>query len=120
MMGRTNVARTPSSGRFSNLTSSLVQHRHLFNDVESEARAFFPAVGALERKEFVKNFLQGEIGDSRAVIFDHELQIVDFDPPGQLDRSVDGAEIDGVLNQIGECLKEQESISAQIRRSLST
>jgi hypothetical protein len=62
-----------------------MQNRYFFHDIQSQARAFFPAVGTLERKKFIKDLLQGEIGNPCAVI---------FDPANQLDRTADRTEID--------------------------
>jgi len=54
------------------------------------------------------------------VIFDDEMQIFAVHRAGQLDRTIDGTEIDGVLQQIRQRLKEQESIGLDHDRFILT
>jgi len=73
------------------------------HEVESQSGALFPRVGPLQGEEAVKDPFPAIVGDPRTLIFYAQRQLVCFGLCGDGNSSAKGTEIDGILDDVGEC-----------------
>ena len=90
---------------------AVVEGCYLFHEVESQAGALFPGIGPMEGKEPVEDLVGAHLRYPRPFVSHRQEELPVIDPGADFHAAVHGAEVDGVLDDVGKRLVEQERVT---------
>ena len=90
-----------------------MQLGHLLHEVQAQAGALAAAVGARQGVEALGQACQRVVGDGFALVEQAQDDALAIAFGGDADAAVGWCEVQGVVQQVGQCLAQQEALAAQ-------
>ena len=90
-----------------------MQLGHLLHEVQAQASALAAAVGTGQGVEAFGQARQGVVGDGFALVEQTQRHALVLALGGDADAAVGWCEVQGVVQQVGQCLAQQEALAAQ-------
>ena len=87
-----------------------MQVGHFLHEVEAEAGALAPAAGARQGVEALGEAGQGVVGDGVALVEQAQRPVAALALGGEADEAAGGREVQGVVQQVGQGLAQQEAL----------